>query len=104
MKTIKYAQSIHCPSCEGSVKMVNGRVLQPKGKGSLQVEIDFVCVDCGQRGSALREEQYLPYAEREFCQEKGLLDFAAQAKGKGVYLDLRQRKQTSSLSQSKPSR
>jgi hypothetical protein len=92
MKPVKYAQSIHCPSCEGSVKMVSGRVLSPKAKGPLQVEIDFVCVDCGLRGSAVREEQYLPYSEREFCQEKGLLDFAGQAKGKGVYLDLRSRK------------
>ncbi len=92
MKPVKYAQSIHCPSCEGSVKMVNGRVLSSKGKGPLQVEIDYVCVSCGQRGSALREEQYLPYSEREFCQEKGFLDFAAQAKGKGVYIDRRSRK------------
>ncbi len=92
MKPVKYAQSIHCPSCEGRVKMVNGRVMSPKGTGPLQVEIDFVCVACGQRGSALREEQYLPYSEREFCQEKGLLDFAAQAKGKGVYVDMRSRK------------
>lgn len=86
MKPVKYAQSIHCPACEGSVKMVSGRVVSPKGKGPLQVEIDYVCVSCGQRGSALREELNLPYSEREFCQEKGLLDFAAQAKGKGVYL------------------
>lgn len=92
MKPVKYAQSIHCPSCEGSVKMVSGRVLSAKGKGPMQVEIDYVCVACGHRGSALREEQYLPYSEREFCQEKGLLNFAAQAKGKGVYLDLRSRK------------
>jgi hypothetical protein len=92
MKPVKYAQSIHCPACEGSVKMVNGRVLQPKGKSPTQVEIDFVCVDCGQRGSALREEHFLPFSEREFCQDKGLLDFAAQAKGKGVYVDMRTRK------------
>ncbi|HJT23541.1 MAG TPA: hypothetical protein VJ873_03140 [bacterium] len=92
MKPVKYAQSIHCPACEGSVKMTGGRVLAPKGKTPLQVEINYVCVGCGQRGSAVREEQCLPYSEREFCQEKGLLDFAGQAKGKGVYLDLRSRK------------
>lgn len=92
MKQFKYAQSIHCPSCEGNVKMVNGRILRAKAKNPVQVEIDFVCVSCGQRASAVREEQFLPFSEREFCQEKGLLDFAGQAKGKGVYYDLRARK------------
>lgn len=92
MKPIKYAQSIHCSSCEGNVKMTGGRVLQSKSKGHPQVEIDYVCVDCGLRGSAVRDEKYLPYSEREFCQEKGLLDFAAQAQGKGVYVDMRLRK------------
>jgi hypothetical protein len=75
--------------CEGNVKMVSGRVLSTKGKRPTQVEIDYLCVDCGHRGSAIREEQILPFSEREFCQEKGLLDFAAKAKGKGVYYDLR---------------
>jgi hypothetical protein len=92
MKLVKYAQSIHCTACEGSVKMVNGRVLQTKAKNPIQVEIDYVCVDCGLRGSAVRGEQFLPFSEREFCQEKGLLDFAAKAKGKGVYYDMRVRK------------
>jgi hypothetical protein len=89
MKAVKYAQSIYCQVCEGHVKMVNGRVLSTKAKAPTQVEIDYVCVDCGNRASAVREEQYLPFSEREFCQEKGLLDFAAKAKGKGVYLDMR---------------
>lgn len=92
MKPVKYAQSIHCSVCEGNVKMINGRVLNRKAKSPLQVEIDFVCVDCGFRGSAVREEQFLPYSEREFCQVKGFLDYAAQAQGKGVYYDLRHRK------------
>jgi len=89
MKAVKYAQSIHCHSCEGNVKMVNGRVLISKPKAPTQVEIDYLCVDCGTRGSAVREEQNLPFSEREFCQEKGVLDFAAKAKGKGVYYDMR---------------
>jgi hypothetical protein len=89
MKNVKYAQSIHCTACEGSAKMVNGRVLEQKGKKPVRVEIDYVCVACGLRGSAIREEQNLPFSEREFCQEKGLLDFAAKAKGKGVYYDMR---------------
>ncbi len=89
MKAVKYAQSIHCHACEGNVKMVTGRVLSSKAKAPIQVEIDYVCVDCGTRGSAVREEQNLPFSEREFCQEKGVLDFASKAKGQGVYYDLR---------------
>jgi hypothetical protein len=89
MKAVKYAQSIHCHACEGNVKMVNGRVLSSKAKAPTQVEIDYLCVDCGTRGSAIREEQNLPFSEREFCQEKGVLDFVAKAKGQGVYFDLR---------------
>jgi hypothetical protein len=86
---MKYAQSIHCHVCEGSVKMVNGRTLVGKAKAAPQVEIDFVCVDCGTRGSAARDIETLPFSEREFCQEKSLLDFKAQVKGKGVYIDKR---------------
>jgi len=89
MKAIKYAQSIFCQNCEGNVRMVSGRILAAKPKKQPQVEIDYLCVDCGHRGSAVREEQNLPFSEREFCQETGLLDFAAKAKGKGVYYDLR---------------
>ena len=86
---MKYAQSIYCQVCEGNVKMVNGRSLPAKSKGGRQVEIDFVCVDCGTRGSAVRDPRDLPFSEREFCQEKGLLDFAAQVKGKGVFIEMK---------------
>ena len=57
MKTAKYAQSIFCHECEGNVKMINGRVL--KSKGSQKIEFDYVCVDCGTWGSAVREESML---------------------------------------------
>jgi hypothetical protein len=86
---MKYAQSIHCHACEGNVKMVGGRPLAGKPKATPMVEIDFVCVDCGTRGSVSRDSQTLPFSEREFCQEAGLLNFKAQVKGKGVYIDMR---------------
>ena len=86
---MKYAQSIYCQVCEGNVKMVNGRPLPAKPKGAPQVEIDYVCVDCGSRGSAVRDQRDLPFSEREFCQEKGLLNFSAQAKGKGVFVEMK---------------
>jgi hypothetical protein len=86
---MKYAQSIHCHACEGNVKMVNGRNLAGKTKAAPQVEIDVLCVDCGTRGSVVRDIETLPFSEREFCQEKGLLNLKAQVQGKGVYVNMR---------------
>ena len=86
---MKYAQSIHCHVCEGNVKMVNGRTMIVKAKAAPQVEIDVVCVDCGSRGSVTRDVETLPFSEREFCQEKGLLNLKAQVQGKGVYINMK---------------
>ena len=84
MKPVKYAQSIHCRECEGSVRMMNGRLLA--GKGPARVEIDYTCVECGTWGTAAREEAHLPYSEREFCYGLGILRPEEKTKGQGVYI------------------
>jgi hypothetical protein len=84
MKTFKYAESIFCESCRGRVKMVDCRVAAKKVKTKPQVEIDYACVDCGQRGSASRDAEFLHFSEREFCISKGLSVLKPKAKGQGV--------------------
>ncbi len=84
MKTFKYAESIFCESCRGHVKMVDCRVAAKKSKTKPQVEIDFACVECGQRGTAQRDAEFLHFSEREFCLSKGLTILKPKAKGVGV--------------------
>ncbi len=84
MKQVKYPETIFCSECASHVKMTDCRVLDKKSKGKIMVEFDYVCVDCGSRGSASRESEYLQYSEREFCQAKGLPAFKQRTKGAGV--------------------
>lgn len=84
MKLIKYPEFIHCSECRDHVKMTDCRVLDRKVKGKLQVEFDYVCITCGHRSSASRDWEYLQFSEREFCQQNGVGDFGAGARGQGV--------------------
>jgi hypothetical protein len=72
MKHIKYSESIHCPDCTGPVRMMDCH-MQPKPfRGKYFMEFDCACVTCGKWFSASRDREYLQFAEREFCQKKGL--------------------------------
>ena len=84
MKSFKYAESIFCEACHGHVKMVDCRVAPKKAKTKPQIEIDFACVECGQRGTAHRDAEFLHFSEREFCLSKGLSILKPKAKGMGV--------------------
>jgi len=84
MKLIKYPESILCDECRDHVKMTDCRVLEKKLKGKLQIESDYVCISCCHRSSASRDWEYLQFSEREYCQQNGVGDFGAGAKGQGV--------------------
>ncbi len=73
MKHIKYPESIFCSECQSHVEMLRCRMMVRKNRGRTQVEFDYVCVDCGNRASAIRDWEYLQYSERDFCQSKGLV-------------------------------
>ena len=84
MKNVKYAESIFCETCRGHVKMVDCRVAAKKARTKPQVEIDFACVDCGQRGTAQRDAEFLHFSEREFYLSQGLYILKPKVKGQGV--------------------
>ncbi len=84
-KTPKFAEGIHCGDCEGRVRLMHARLPEKKSKGRVQVEFETVCVVCGRWDTVVRDSEFLPYSEREFCKKEKLPGFVGREKGQGVY-------------------